>query len=387
MVAMLGILGSMSAAVTGISGGFSALGQTVSAIWEGIKSAWNENVSKPIGEFLDSADAKWEGFKTSLGNAFDFSLPAIFTYDYYFGEGGVFNWDIDWDGIFTFTMPAGLTSAYWFGEDGVFTGWEMPWESWGDFSLPEWLTWDYYFGSSVFTGWEMPWSDWGDFTLPDYLTLDYWFGEGGVFEWDIDWDGIFYWAPSGPFRFDYWFGEGGVFDWSMPWEDWDFQWSDFLPDWSWDDVIPEGLGDLFSIDGDITQTIANGFSGTLDAFKILVNNKLINPVNSVMNYDLPLIGSLSSITGLGNIPLLAKGGIVNKPTLAMIGEDGPEAVVPLTQRNNPNGAGMGGTVNVTVNAGGITDRTDKRALAREIGNMIQQELARNMGGTTMKGRY
>jgi hypothetical protein len=70
----------------------------------------------------------------------------------------------------------------------------------------------------------------------------------------------------------------------------------------------------------------------------------------------------------------------------MIGEDGPEAVVPLNQRNNPGGAGMGGTVNVTVNAGGITDRTDKRALAREIGNMIQNELARNIGGTTMRGR-
>ena len=71
----------------------------------------------------------------------------------------------------------------------------------------------------------------------------------------------------------------------------------------------------------------------------------------------------------------------------MIGEDGPEAVVPLTH-NNPSGAGMGGgTYNIIVNASGITDRTDKCNLAREIGNMIQQELARNLGGTTMRGRY
>ena len=60
MVAMLGILGSMSAAVTGISGGFSALGQTVSAIWTGIQNAWNTYVSGPIGEFLDNAGTKWE---------------------------------------------------------------------------------------------------------------------------------------------------------------------------------------------------------------------------------------------------------------------------------------------------------------------------------------
>jgi len=43
------------------------------------------------------------------------------------------------------------------------------------------------------------------------------------------------------------------------------------------------------------------------------------------------------------IPSLAKGGIVNRPTLAMLGESGPEAVVPLGR----GGAGM--TVNLTIN--------------------------------------
>ena len=51
------------------------------------------------------------------------------------------------------------------------------------------------------------------------------------------------------------------------------------------------------------------------------------------------------------------------------------------------GGGSSGTVNVVVNASGITDRTDKRQLAREIGNMIQQEMSRSIGGTTMRGRY
>jgi hypothetical protein len=52
-------------------------------------------------------------------------------------------------------------------------------------------------------------------------------------------------------------------------------------------------------------------------------------------------------TLLSGVPALANGGVVNKPTLAMIGEAGPEAVVPLSGRN----AGMGNTINVTVNAG------------------------------------
>ena len=43
------------------------------------------------------------------------------------------------------------------------------------------------------------------------------------------------------------------------------------------------------------------------------------------------------------MPELARGGIVSKPTLAMIGEKGPEAVVPLGR----GGAGM--TINLTIN--------------------------------------
>ena len=45
-----------------------------------------------------------------------------------------------------------------------------------------------------------------------------------------------------------------------------------------------------------------------------------------------------------------------------------------------------GTVNVTVNAGGITDRTDKKQMALEIGNEIQRELARFNAGLTKRPR-
>tara|TARA_R110001606_G_scaffold296145_1_gene443937 strand:+ start:255 stop:1235 length:981 start_codon:yes stop_codon:yes gene_type:complete len=166
------------------------------------------------------------------------------------------------------------------------------------------------------------------------------------------------------------------------------------------DAIPS-LPDLFTIDfwtglatgaGDALWGIGQGL---VDGVKWAVNAVigLINDLFSGINFSVAIPeflggGSVGIDLSSWSIPMLAKGGIVNKPTLAMIGEDGPEAVVPLSQRNNPSGAGMGGsTYNITVNAGGITDRTDKRALAREIGNMIQQELARSVGGTTMRGRY
>jgi hypothetical protein len=50
-----------------------------------------------------------------------------------------------------------------------------------------------------------------------------------------------------------------------------------------------------------------------------------------------------------NIPFLANGGIVSRPTLAVIGESGPEAVIPLTGRNA--GMGMGGNNYITINTG------------------------------------
>jgi hypothetical protein len=63
----------------------------------------------------------------------------------------------------------------------------------------------------------------------------------------------------------------------------------------------------------------------------------------------PLAGGSGSL-GTG-IPRGASGGIVRRPTLAMIGEAGPEAVIPLnrTRGNGPLPNGMG--MNITVNAG------------------------------------
>ena len=52
-----------------------------------------------------------------------------------------------------------------------------------------------------------------------------------------------------------------------------------------------------------------------------------------------------------NLPKMANGGIVTSPTLALIGEAGPEAVVPLGK-----GGGMG---DVTINiSGGLGTSTD-----------------------------
>jgi hypothetical protein len=58
----------------------------------------------------------------------------------------------------------------------------------------------------------------------------------------------------------------------------------------------------------------------------------------------PLLGG--NKFDIPDIPMLAAGGIVTSPTLAMIGERGPEAVVPLSKMGN-----MGGGIQVTVQTG------------------------------------
>jgi hypothetical protein len=75
----------------------------------------------------------------------------------------------------------------------------------------------------------------------------------------------------------------------------------------------------------------------------------------------------TSSTGRGehlSIPMMANGGIVNRATLAMIGEAGPEAVIPLSKLNK-----MGTTININVNAG---IGTDGAQVGREIVDAIRR---------------
>lgn len=96
--------------------------------------------------------------------------------------------------------------------------------------------------------------------------------------------------------------------------------------------------------------------------------------NTVGRLSFSIPGWVPGIGGAGfdvpDIPMLAKGGIVNKPTLAMIGEAGPEAVVPLSGRR---GAGMGTTVNVVISTG-----------ASDLDELIRKRVKVLAGGNVQK---
>ena len=57
-----------------------------------------------------------------------------------------------------------------------------------------------------------------------------------------------------------------------------------------------------------------------------------------------------------SIPKLAAGGIVTKPTLAMIGERGPEAVVPLSRYNGDGAPSV--TININAPVVGVAHLQD-----------------------------
>jgi hypothetical protein len=112
--------------------------------------------------------------------------------------------------------------------------------------------------------------------------------------------------------------------------------------------------------------IKTGIKGGMDAitsylsFVMGVYKAIFNGIASLWNNT---IGKLSFevpkwVPGLGgkgfdvpNIPMLAAGGIVTSPTLAMIGERGPEAVIPLSGPNAGGGLMGGGGVTINVNGG------------------------------------
>jgi len=101
-----------------------------------------------------------------------------------------------------------------------------------------------------------------------------------------------------------------------------------------------------------------------------------------LDFDLGFLGDID----FGGF--MAKGGSVSGGKSYIVGEQGPELFTPGSSGNiTPNDQlGGGGNITLNINVGGVTDRTDKRALAREIGDMLTQELRRT-GGAPTRGRF
>ena len=109
------------------------------------------------------------------------------------------------------------------------------------------------------------------------------------------------------------------------------------------DVAFKGIGGAFEVLGNVFTTTADVItgvvSGVVNAFKTIYNAfaDFWNSIDiSFPQIDVPFFGTIGGFSiGLPDIPRLAQGGIVTKPTLALIGESGPEAVIPLGASQTP----------------------------------------------------
>lgn len=162
---------------------------------------------------------------------------------------------------------------------------------------------------------------------------------------------------------------------------------------SWDfvgvlkDVIIEGLGrvkdfvapKLKEFGKGLLETISTVlktsagvvFEGVKFVFNKVIDkiNDFINSLNSGLGFS--FFGIDIDPPDLPSIPRLARGGIVSQPTTALIGERGPEAVIPLSRA----GGNLGQTnINVTVNAGMGTNGAD---VGRDVVEVLRQFQRRN----------
>jgi hypothetical protein len=89
-----------------------------------------------------------------------------------------------------------------------------------------------------------------------------------------------------------------------------------------------------------------------------------------------------------SIPAAQSGGIFTRPTLAMIGEGGPEAVMPLSSLGSMGNFGGGGTVVQNFHfAGFITDEMTLRNFARKMESIQRQEGNRSSFGPSKTDFY
>lgn len=122
-----------------------------------------------------------------------------------------------------------------------------------------------------------------------------------------------------------------------------------------------------TIAGSVFDGLAGAFKGAINAVLGGIESGLnfaIRALNTALDGIDKAAGPLVNFGSIPNVklPRLAEGGIVTAPTIAMIGEAGPEAVIPLSK----SGMMGGNTINVTVTS------ADPNAVVRALQQYVRQ---------------
>lgn len=145
----------------------------------------------------------------------------------------------------------------------------------------------------------------------------------------------------------------------------------------WNKFKSDLVGTLRKIINDIKNAVSKAVTGTLGktgtkvvttAARGVARGTPIGAVSTGASIVSKLFGGLKKKLGF------AKGGVVTKPTLGILGEAGPEAAIPLSKM----GGMGGGTTNVTVNVNAdVSSDIDLDRLADQISAKIYDNVRRS----------
>jgi ElaB/YqjD/DUF883 family membrane-anchored ribosome-binding protein len=127
-----------------------------------------------------------------------------------------------------------------------------------------------------------------------------------------------------------------------------------------------GVNGIINIVLGAFENMVNGAIMAVNAIIRAYNSiPILSNVSTISHVDLPTVGAPAAATrpapGRNSIPRFAEGGIVTQPLIGMIGEAGPEAIIPLSKMGD-----MGGGITVNVNGGLATSAEIGQAIVNAI---------------------
>ena len=154
------------------------------------------------------------------------------------------------------------------------------------------------------------------------------------------------------------------------------------------EVVGEGIKNIFiAVLNFVTNLFETWFNKIMGWINTIIQSlqRIASQVGGAVSGTVSAVGgAISSV-----LPHFATGGIVNGPTLAMVGEGGPEAIIPLSMvggsTSSPLPSGLGGGNNgqgITVYITGQVYSTDDQA--KKFGDAIAKQINRQLKITSFR---
>lgn len=121
----------------------------------------------------------------------------------------------------------------------------------------------------------------------------------------------------------------------------------------WEEIIRPGFLFLKDVGQKAWDIMKSAF--------VFIKDSLVRGIKGAINAIISVVNKLPFV----NVPRLAAGGIVTRPTLAVVGEGGPEAIIPLNQAR-----GFGGNVTINFNNPIVREERDLKKIADQISRVM-----------------